>query len=287
MQSRLVDLVAQLEQRLLWGEHLTLYGPRGGGKSSVLTRLLTRFQRDEVPCAYSSATDSLDDITRALERAYPGVETWAVRRRTARGRLWHAADRRAGVLLLDHFRCSGTGMVSFLRHLHGKIAGVLTAIDVDTEVERRRMRPWRYGALSVRMPSATHRQLRRLLDDQWSAAHLPALTADARDACVAAAYGRPGWIVKCTELAREQRYWCIYGPMITVLCVDTEAAVRYRALAMVRAELSAPCAGRRAEQGSSMPGREAATSPVAKRLTSVTWRDPMAPAKIRPPGGQR
>lgn len=236
MQSRLVEQIAQLEQRLLRGEHLTLYGPRGGGKSSVLTQLLARFQCDAVPCAYSSSTDSLDDITRALERAYPGVETWAVRRRTARGRLWHAADRRAGVLLLDHFRCNGTGMVSFLRRLHGKIAGVLTAADIDTEVEHRRMRPWRYGALSVRMPSATDRQLRRLLDDQWSAARLPALAADARDAFVEAAYGRPGWITKCTELARERRYWCVYGPLITVLCIDTEVAVRYRALSMIREE---------------------------------------------------
>ncbi len=287
MQSRLVELIAQLEQRLLRGEHLTLYGPRGSGKSSVLTQLLRRLQREAVPCAYSSATDSLEDVTRALERAYPGVDTCAVRRRTARGRLWHAADQRAGVLLLDHFRCNGTAMVSFLRRLHGKIAGVLSAADVDTEVERRRMRPWRYGALSVRMPPATARQLRRLLDERWSAARFPALATDARDAFVDAAHGRPGWIAKCTELAREQRYWCTYGPLITVLCVDTEAAVRYRALAMVRAESSAPSAGRTADQGSSMPGRESSISPMAKQLASVTWRATPAPARIRPAGRKR
>ena len=260
MQSRSAELVTQLEQRLLRGEHLTLYGPRGGGKSCVLTQLLTRLQRDAVPCAYSSSTSCLDDITRALECAYPGVDTWEVRRRTARGRLWRAAERRAGVLLLDHFRCKGAAMVSFLRRLHGRIAGVLTAIDVDTETERRRIRPWRYGALSVRMPMMTARQLHRLLDERWSASRLPRLATDARAAFVEAARGRPGWIVKCAELAGEQRYWCTYGPLITVLCVDTEAAVRYQALAMVRAEVPACSDGQAAVQGSAAVSGGSASS---------------------------
>ncbi len=264
MQSRSAHLITQLEQRLLRGEHLTLYGPRGSGKSSVLTQLLTRLQRDAVPCAYSSSTGCLDDITQALERAYPGVDTWEVRRRTARGRLCRAAEHQAGVLLLDHFGCNGTAMVAFLRRLHGKIAGVLTAIDVDTEVERRRIRPWRYGALSVRMPLATARQLHHVLDDRWGASRLPALAAAARDALVVAARGRPGWIVKCTELAREQRYWCTYGPLITVLCVDTEAAVRYRALAMVRAGISVCSEGRTAGQGASIDAGGSASSGLTK-----------------------
>jgi len=251
MQSRLAELIGQLERRLVRGEHMTLYGPRGSGKSSVLTQLLARLQLSAIPCAYSASTSSLDDITRTLERAYPGIDTWAVGRRTARGRLWHAADRRAGVLLLDHFRCNGTAMVSFLRRLHGKIAGVLTAVDVDTVVERARMRPWRYGALSVPMPAATGRQLRRLLDDRWSASRLPALAADAREAFVEASRGRPGWIATCTELAREQRYWCACGPLITVLCVDTEAAVRHHALAMIRPESSVRSAGQMSAQESS------------------------------------
>lgn len=40
----------------------------------------------------------------------------------------------------------------------------------------------------------------------------------------------PGWIVKCTELACEPRYWCEHG----LLCVDTEAAVRHGALDWLR-----------------------------------------------------
>ena len=260
MQSRLAELIGQLERRLVRGEHVTLYGPRGSGKSSVLTQLLARLQLRAIPCAYSASTSSLDDITRTLERAYPGIDTGAVGRRTARGRLWHAAYRRAGILLLDHFRCNGTATVSFLRRLHGKIAGVLTAVDVDTVVERTGMRPWRYGALSVRMPAATARELGRLLDERWSASRLPALAAEARAAFVEASGGRPGWIAKCTELAHEQRYWCPWGPLVTVLCVDTEAAVRYRALAMIRAELPARSAGQMTAQGASDAANESAAS---------------------------
>lgn len=238
MQFQLAELIALLEQRLLRGEHLTLYGPRGSGKTTVLADLHARLQRDGVPCAYSASTTALADVTRALERAYPGVDTLGVGCRTARVRLWYAADRRSGVLLLDHFRCNGSAMVSFLRRLHGKIAGVLTSVDVDAEKERNRMRPWRYGAMSVRMPLATARQLRRLLDERWRTLRLPPLEGEAAHTFVEAARGRPGWIRKCAELARERRYWCAYGPLVTVLCVDTEAAVRYHALAMVRTELA-------------------------------------------------
>lgn len=233
-----------LQQRLLRGEHLTLHGPRGSGKSTVLVELHARLERRGTPCAYSASTTALDDITRALERAYPEVSTGAVTRRTARARLWHAADLSPGVLLLDHFRCNGAAMVSFLRRLHGKVAGVLTAVDVEAGTERGRMRAARYGAMSVRMPLAAARQLRRLLDERWRALELPPLAGEAARAFVNAARGRPGWIVKCAELARERRYWCQYGPLVTVLCVDTEAAVRHRALAMVRALRSAGPGGR-------------------------------------------
>jgi hypothetical protein len=235
MHSQSAGLGALLQQRLLRGEHLTLYGPRGSGKSTVLAQLHARLERTGIPCAYSPATTALDDITRALERAYPGVRTGEVGRRAARVRLWNAADRRPGILLLDHFRCNGSAMVSCLRRLHGKVAGVLTAVDVEAETERSRMRSSRYGAMPVRMPLSTVRQLRRLLDVHWDALELPPLEGDAARTFVTAARGRPGWIVQCAQLACERRYWRDCGPLVTVLCLDTEAAVRYQALAMVRA----------------------------------------------------
>lgn len=234
MQLHPPELATELERRLLRGEHLTLYGPRGSGKSTVLAALHVRLARAAVPCAYSPDTTSLDDITRALERAYPGVDTLEIARRAARARLWLAADRRAGVLLLDHFAGVSNATVSFLRRLHGKIAGVLTAVDVDDERERGRVRPWRYGAMSVRMPLLPVRQLRRLLHLRCDGLGLPFIGPAAEQRLIEAARGRPGWIVKCTELAREARYWCDHGLLVTVLCVDTEAAVRYQALDLVR-----------------------------------------------------
>ena len=235
MQPHSGEFTALLQQRLLRGEHLTLYGPRGSGKSTVLAEIHARLERTGIPCAYSPCTTALDDITRTLERAYPWVDTGDVGRRTARVRLWNAADRRSGILLLDHFRCNGSATMSFLRRLHGKVAGVLTAVDVESAGERSRMRSSRYGAMPVRMPRATARQLRRLLDERWGTLGLPPLGGEAVRTFVAAARGRPGWIVQCAQLACERRYWRAYGPLITVLSVDTEAAVRHHALAMVRA----------------------------------------------------
>lgn len=234
MYPQLPELTAQLATRLLRGEHLTLWGPRGSGKSTVLAQVQARLGAAAAPRAYSISTATLDDITQALERAYPGVDTLEVGRRTARFRLWNAADRRAGVLLLDHFHCNGSAMVSFLRRLHGKIAGVLTAVDVDNEKERNRMRPWRYGAMSVRMPLATVLQLRRLLDERCRGLGLPTFDAHVAGRLVEAARGRPGWVVKCTDLARESRYWCEHGPLVSVICVDAEAAVRYESLDLFR-----------------------------------------------------
>lgn len=227
-------LALDLEGRLLRGEHLSLLGPRGSGKSTLLQALHAVLLAERVPCALSSVTGSLDDITRALERAYPAVDTLAVSRRAARSRLWVAADRRSGVLLLDHFHCASNAMVTLLRRLHGGVAGVLTAVDVDRDRERARARPWRYGALSVRMPPTPARELRRLLHAHSDRLGAPTLPAGAERALIEAARGRPGWILECARLAREPRYWGARGPLLSVLCLDTEAVVRYRALDLLR-----------------------------------------------------
>lgn len=249
MQLHPPELTADLERRLLRGEHLTLLGPRGSGKSTVLTRLHSRFLAAGTPCAYSSITTSLDDITRALERAYPGVLTEEISRRAARSRLWMAADQRSGILLLDHFSSVSNAMVFLLKRLHGKIAGVLTAVDVDDPRERSRLRrPSRYGAMSVKMPLTSTRQLRRLLYTLTGGLCLPPLAASIEQKLLESARGRPGWIVKCLELACEPRYWCEHGLLVSTLCVDTEAAVRYHALDMLR-----PPSAARGETGANQP----------------------------------
>jgi hypothetical protein len=221
------ELTVELQRRLLRGEHLTLLGPRGSGKSTLLARLHSQLLVAGVPCAYSRVTASLDDVTRALERAYPGVDTAEITRRAARARLWAAADQRAGVLLLDHLSAVSNAMVFFLKRLHGRVAGVLTVVDVEEECDRSRMRrPSRYGAMCMRMPRTPTRQLRRLLYALTGGLSLPPLAPSVERKLLDAARGRPGWIVKCTELACEPRYWCGHGLLVSALCVDTEAAVR-------------------------------------------------------------
>jgi AAA domain len=235
MQLHPPELATDLEQRLLRGEHLTLFGPRGSGKSTLLTKLHSRFIAAGIPCAYSSVTTSLGDITRALERAYPGVLTEEISRRGARARLWMAADQRSGVLLLDHFSSVSNAMVFLLKRLHGKVAGVLTAVDLDDQRERSKIRrPSRYGAMSVRMPLTSTRQLRRLLYALTGGLELPPLAPRIERKLLASARGRPGWIVKCTALACEPRYWCEHGLLVPALCIDTEAAVRHPGLDMLR-----------------------------------------------------
>jgi energy-coupling factor transporter ATP-binding protein EcfA2 len=235
MQLHAPELATELERRLLRGEHLTLFGPRGSGKSTLLRKLHSHIIAAGIPCAYSSITSSLDDVTRALERAYPGVHTEEISRRAARARLWMAADQRSGVLLLDHFSSVTNAMVFLLKRLHGKIAGVLTAVDVDDQRERSRIRrPSRYGAMSVSMPITPTRQLRRLLYTLTGGLGLPLLAPGIEQKLLESARGRPGWIVKCMELACEPQYWCEHGLLVSTLCVDTEAAVRYQALDMLR-----------------------------------------------------
>ena len=229
------ELLASLMTRLRRGEHLVLYGPRGVGKSTLLAELEKRFVDLRVPCGRSSTTTSLESITHALERAYPTVETREVRRRTARWRLWSAADARAGVILLDHLGCVSNAMVSFLRRrLHGGVVGVLSAVDVDDERERAQMKPWRLGALSVRMPLASRRQVRRLLIARCRSLRLPPLHPDDEHRLVSASRGRPGWIVQCTALACDQRYWSHGRPLSSVLCMDAEALLRYGKLDLLR-----------------------------------------------------
>jgi hypothetical protein len=235
MQLHPPEFAVELERRLLRGEHLTLRGPRGSGKSTLLRQVHSRLIAAGVPCAYSSLTTSLEDITRALERAYPGVATAQIPRRTARARLWAAADLRSGVLLLDHFAAVSNAMVFLLKRLHGKVAGVLTSVDIDAPRERSgSRRPSRYGAVPVRMPITPTRQLRRLLYALGGGLGLPPLACTVERRLLEAARGRPGWIVRCAELACEPRYWCEHGLLVSALCIDTEAAVRFRALEMLR-----------------------------------------------------
>ncbi len=219
-------LCRQLAGRLRRGEHLVLFGPRGIGKSTLLVELEERLRAAGVPCARASTTRCLDDITRAFARAYPAVDTHEIARRAARARLSNAADLQGGVLLLDHLTEVSNAMVSFLRRLHGGVLGVLSAVDVEVERERRQMPPWRLGALKVRMSRASNAVLRELFRVRCAELGMSTLAPEIERRLLRAARGRPGWMIACAQMLADGRYWRGRQLFATLLCTDTEIALR-------------------------------------------------------------
>ena len=229
MRSDHRTLCRQLDARLARGEHLVLFGPRGIGKSTLLVELEGRLRDGGTPCARAPATRCLDDITRALEQAYPTVATHAIARRTARARLWNAADLRRGVLLLDHLTQVSDAMVSFLRRLHGGVLGVLSAVDVEVERERRQMQPWRLGATRIRMPRTSNTVLRELLRARCAELGSPVPAPETERRLLRAARGRPGWVIACAQGLADARYWRGRQLFVALLCTDTEITLRQAA----------------------------------------------------------
>jgi energy-coupling factor transporter ATP-binding protein EcfA2 len=217
-------IAQDLADRLTRGEHLVLWGPIGSGKTTLLDALRRRIA--DRACAIAPVTQSLDDITRALERAFPGVTTQGIPRRVARARLWRAADRAPAVLLLDHVSKVNTAMKWFLRRLRGGIAGVLLVFDIDSPRERARLRAQHLGCLSVRIPALPSRVQRGLLVAHWPKDEHPHPGPAVVRLLIRAARGRPGWIVVCAEQASKPRYWGADGLKARVLALDAELRVR-------------------------------------------------------------
>jgi hypothetical protein len=218
------QFAADIARRLLRGEHLTLWGPRGSGKTTVLDDVRRLLQGNR--CGFSAATAHLDDITCALERAYGHVVTQGLSRRAARARLWWAADAEPGVLLLDHVSDVSIAMKSWLRRLRGGVVGVVLAVDVDSPRERARLRARRLGFESVQMVPLAARGIGRLLETNMAVAGVPGLPAPMRRFLIRAARGRPGWVVTCGSLAGHSRYWRNGQMQARLLATDCELCLR-------------------------------------------------------------
>lgn len=208
------------------GEHVLLYGARGSGKTTLLKKLERDFTTQAVPCGYVVSTTNLDAITRALAIAYPGVDSKELTRRQARARLRLAAEARCGILLLDHVEAVNTQMLGLFRRLRGGAAGALLTADVDTERERRRVREWRLGARSVRMPATSAARLRHALRSGCRTAGVAELAAAWERQILRAARGRIGWVILCVRLIADARYWDGETLHCSVLCSDTEIGLR-------------------------------------------------------------
>jgi len=236
MPSGVKQFQSALMTRLQRGEHLVLCGPCGSGKSTLLAKLYAHFMKAGVPCALSPTTTHLDDITRAFARAYPDVDTAVMARRKARARLRMAADLNEGVLLLDHVTDVSMAMIGFLRRLRGGIAGVVLAVDIEKKSDCQRLRHRHLGTSTWSMPPLSARQLRRLFRSCCAERHVPHVIPDQERQILRAARGRPGWIVQCVRLISGERYWRDELLRASLLCVDTEIALRQGHLKLLPSE---------------------------------------------------
>jgi hypothetical protein len=168
----------------------------------------------------------LADISDALSQAYPDINLDGLNRRAARVRLRLAADRVAGVLLLDHMTDMTTAMIGLLRRLKGGTAGALLVADIDSERERERIRFWHRVALPVRMPLETDVRLFNLLLSASQAHGVPRLEPHTVRQIVRIARGRIGWIIECARGLQLEQYWRGGRLHLAALCADTEILLR-------------------------------------------------------------
>jgi energy-coupling factor transporter ATP-binding protein EcfA2 len=218
--------LADLASRLHQGSHLILYGPRGAGKSTFLSALGDHYHAIGVPCGIALHTSELPDIVAALLDAYPETDVEGLGKRAAGTRLRAAADLAPGVLLLDHANMVTTAMLGYLRRLRGGAAGALLVVDIDSPRERDRMRGWHVGALSIRMPLMTTRQLHRSFLAATQMHDLPPIERRIQRYLVRLAHGRIGWIAECVRRLQAPEYWRDDRLHVAALCMDTEIAIR-------------------------------------------------------------
>ena len=137
-----------------------------------------------------------------------------------------AADRSEGALPLDHATVIGTAAIGFLHRLRGGIAGVLVVVDVETEAEQRRLRSRHLGTCALPMPPLSAASLRRLFRAQRAVLGVPVIGPRDERSILRAARGRPGWISICLDLMHRPDYWHEGLPYVSLLCTDTEIALR-------------------------------------------------------------
>ena len=160
------------------------------------------------PCGLSRRTQSLSDVTAALQAAYPEVPHRGRAQRRIRSALRLTIEVHPGVLLLDHIGDPGTQFKGYLRSLRGKGLGVLMAADVETPRDHERLRAMRLAFQEIEVPPLTSRTMRRILADALSGSPLPfALQPADGSALIRMARGRPGWIVMASRLLRDAHYW--------------------------------------------------------------------------------
>ncbi len=211
----------KLAKCLMRGEQLAVYGPRGIGKTTLVTALARDFKRRRMPCAVAARTNALSDVTEALGGIYHVTGDVSIAQRYLRSRLRSVTEQQCGVLLLDHVTNVTLAMRSFLRSLRGGLVGVAFIVDVDTKKEHARMRSWHLGHTEFEMPRMSALALQQLLqDERWF------LGPRTRELVLHASRGRPSFIIQCIQLATQREYWKDGRLLVNTLCTDAEMITR-------------------------------------------------------------
>ena len=201
-------VIKDLLEPLLAGQTVLLYGPVGGGKSTLLQALAGALKKQRRPCGLCRQTHSLSHATDALMAAYPGVRRQGRTRRQMRSDLSQAIEARPGALLLDHPQHVGTQFKGYLRTLRGTGLGVLWTADCETPRDHEQLRAMHLAYLEIEAPPLSSRCLHHILDDCLAVRPLPCtLSKDDRSAIVRMARGRPGWIIMLSDLLNSNAFW--------------------------------------------------------------------------------
>ncbi len=103
----------------------------------------------------------------------------------------------------------------------------------------KRIREWGYpyrGHLIFRfVPPTPAPRLRQLLRSCCADLRLPPPGPEVERRLLRAARGRPGWILQCSQLQTQARYWRDERLCIALLCTDTEMALRQGILELLSA----------------------------------------------------
>lgn len=211
-----------LRERLLRGEQVVVQGPRGIGKTRLREALEAEYEECHVPCALASEVGALSDVTSALVDVYGESSYDGLTQRRIRARVRNVAEQRPGVLLLDHVTNVPTALRSFLRSLRGGPIGVAYFADVDTPAQHARLRGFHLGHIELAAPEISRRALRQML----VRGHIADDDGHAQESLVRKARGRPGFILACIELARDDHYWSEGRLLVTTLAGEAELVTR-------------------------------------------------------------
>jgi len=216
--KKIIDLLASLASG---GETVLVYGPRGIGKSTIISQVARKVRAAGRPCAVWPETEMFRDVVFGLSEIYPHVQIEGKNHRQLRNAFRLSIEAEPGVLLLDHFREAGTALKGFLRYLRHSGLGILIAADADHARDHHRLRRARLTHREVAVPPLTIPLLRKVFQDALGPIQLPhVLDESSLLAVLETARGRPGMIQPIIHRLASPRYWSNGEVLPDLLGVD-------------------------------------------------------------------